>query len=123
MSADKNMTAESADGLVIDRRSTLALFGALGSAGLFSSAGSADTGAVDASADLDVSVDDDRPAGTEALLQLIADEYGDVLSEEQISQLESDVASNRESASTLRAFDLANGDDMATTFRAYRGSY
>ncbi|QSG10511.1 hypothetical protein HSBGL_0065 [Halapricum desulfuricans] len=117
------MTAESADGLVIDRRSTLALFGALGSAGLFSSAGSADTGAVDASADLDVSVDDDRPAGTEALLQLIADEYGDVLSEEQISQLESDVASNRESASTLRAFDLANGDDMATTFRAYRGSY
>ncbi|WP_229123026.1 hypothetical protein [Halapricum desulfuricans] len=61
--------------------------------------------------------------GTEALLQLIEDEYGDLLSSEDIEQLEEAVAGNREAANTLRDFDLANGADMATTFRAYRGSY
>ena len=71
----------------------------------------------------DVSVDADRPVGTEALLQLIEDEYGDLLSSEDLEQLEEEVADNREAANTLRDFDLANGDDMATTFRAYRGSY
>lgn len=120
---DENMRVESSDGYTIDRRSTLALLGALGSAGIFSSAGSADSAASDTHEDIDVSVDDDRPVGTEALLQLIADEYGDVLTEEQINELEADVANNRESASALRAFDLVNGDDMATTFKAYRGSY
>lgn len=111
---------------MINRRSTLALSAILGSAGFLSSAQAAkeledsDSNEED---DIDVSVDADRPAGTEALLQLIADEYGDVLTDEQLSRLEDDVASNRESAQTLRAFELANGDDMATTFKAYRGSY
>lgn len=102
----------------IDRRSTLGLLAALGSAGLFASASTADEHDPD-----DVSVDSDRPVGTEALLQLIEDEYGHLLAEDQIAQLEEEVASNRESAQTLRAFELANGDDMATTFKAYRGSY
>jgi Mrp family chromosome partitioning ATPase len=102
----------------INRRSALGLLAALGSAGLFATPSAADEHEPD-----DVSVDDDRPVGTEALLQLIEDEYGDLLTDEDIAQLEEEVASNRESARTLRDFDLANGDDMAMTFRAYRGSY
>jgi hypothetical protein len=94
------------------------MFAALGSAGLFGMPSAADEHDPE-----DVSVESDRPVGTEALLQLIEDEYGDMLSEEDIAQLEEDVASNRELALTVRDFDLANGDDMALTFRAYRGSY
>ena len=104
--------------LSIDRRSTLGLIAALGSAGMF-----ATPSAADEHDPADVSVDADRPVGTEALLQLIEDEYGDLLSSEDLEQLEEEVADNREAANTLRDFDLANGDDMATTFRAYRGSY
>lgn len=135
MSGDDNRRGEksdqasesSAEEFRISRRSTLALSTALAGVGLFSSAKAAeDLEENDGDTeddDLDVSVDSDRPAGTEALLQLIADEYGDVLTAEQLSELEDDVASNREAAQTLRAFELANGDDMAMTFRAYRGSY
>lgn len=102
----------------INRRTVLGLFAALGSAGIFTNVGTADEHDPD-----DVSVDSDRPVGTEALLQLIEDEYGDLLTSDQIAQLEEEVATNRESAQTLRAFELANGDDMAMTFKVYRGSY
>lgn len=105
---------------MIDRRSTLGLLAALGGAGLLAGHGAAEEG--EASED-DLSVDDDRPVGTEALLRLIVAEYGELLTDEQIAELEENVASNREEAAELRAFDLANGDDMAVTFRAYRGSY
>lgn len=105
-------------GTMINRRSALGLFAALGSAGLFTGASAAEEHEDD-----DVSVSSDRPVGTEALLQLIVDEYGELLTDEQIGQLEEEVASHRESAQELRAFELANGDDMATTFRAYRGTY
>jgi len=102
----------------LSRRSTLGMFAALGGAGLFGTPAAADEHDPE-----DVSVDDDRPVGTEALLQLIEDEYGDMLTEEDIEQLEGEVASNREVSMSMRDFDLANGDDMAMTFRAYRGSY
>jgi hypothetical protein len=106
----------------INRRSTLGLLAALSSAGLFASSGAAQAGQ-EGDVDDAVSVSADQPVGTETLLQLIVAEYGELLTNEQISQLEDDVASNREAAQELRAFDLANGDDMAVTFRAYRGSY
>ena len=102
----------------LSRRSTIGLFAALGSAGLFGTPAAADEHDPE-----DVSVEDDRPVGTEALLQLIEDEYGDMLTDEDIEQLEAEVASNRQVAMSVRDFDLANGDDMAMTFRAYRGSY
>lgn len=104
--------------LSINRRNTLGLLAALGGAGMFATPSAADEHESE-----DVSVGADRPVGTEALLQLIEDEYGDMLSSEDIDQLEEEVSENREAANTLRDFDLANGDDMATTFRAYRGSY
>ena len=104
--------------LSLNRRSSFKLLASLGAAGLFASPATADEHEAN-----DVSVDSDRPVGTEALLQLIEDEYGDMLTDEDIAQLEGSVASNREQASTLRDFDLANGDDMAVAFRAYRGVY
>ena len=117
-STDKEKNTDSSLALSLNRRSTLGLFAALSAAGL-----SATPSAADEHDSEDVSVDDDRPVGTEALLQLIEDEYGDMLTDEDIAQLEEEVASIREASLTLRDFDLANGDDMALTFRAYRGSY
>ena len=104
--------------LSLNRRSALGIFAALGVAGLSATPSAADENEFE-----DVSVDDDRPVGTEALLQLIVDEYGDMLTDEDIAQLEDSVASHRTTSMTLRDFDLANGDDMAMVFKAYRGSY
>lgn len=115
---EKTKTEDNTSALSLNRRSALGLFTALGAAGLFGTPSAADEHSPG-----DVSVDDGRPVGTEALLQLIEDEYGDMLTEEDIAQLEEEVASNREVSLSLRDFDLANGDDMALTFRAYRGSY
>ncbi|MUV89015.1 hypothetical protein GJ629_03165 [Halapricum sp. CBA1109] len=115
---DEQETGEETSSVPLSRRSAIGMFAALGGAGLFGTPGAADEHDPE-----DVSVEDDRPVGTEALLQLIEDEYGDMLTEEDIEQLEAEVASNREVAMSVRDFDLANGDDMAMTFRAYRGSY
>lgn len=107
-----------------NRRSTMKLLAVLGGLGAFSSRAVADEDGGDGDEDEenDTSNEPEQPVGTEELLQFLAAVYGDQLTNDQLVELEDDVAANRGHAEALDAVDLDNGDDMATTFAAYRGS-
>lgn len=114
-----------------NRRSTMKLLAVLGGLGAFSSRavadedggdGDEDGGDGDEDEENDTSNEPEQPVGTEELLQFLAAVYGDQLTNDQLVELEDDVAANRGHAEALDAVDLDNGDDMATTFAAYRGS-
>lgn len=108
---------------LISRRSALQLLTALAGAGAFSGAAVADDGNEEEAETEDGDDDSARPVGTDALLNYLAAKYGEILSEEDIDTLADDVAENVQTAQTLDAVDLANGDDMALVFQAYRGSH
>lgn len=113
-------------GHMIGRRSVLQVLTALGGVGAFSSTGVAQEQDEDDQEGQDgdqEEAESELPVGTEALLQYLAAKYGDQLTDEQIAELEDDVAGNIETAQTLDTVDLQNGDDMALTFVPYRGSY
>lgn len=115
----------------VSRRSAMQLLGALAGAGAFSGAAVAEDEEGEGQAkqggdERDEAEDEESPAppvGTEQLLNYLAARYGDVLSEEDVEALREDVAGNLRNAQAMDEVDLANGDDMALTFRAYRGSY
>ena len=65
----------------------------------------------------------DRPVGTRELLDYLGARYGDQLADADLDELADDVAGNVRRAQALDGVELENGDDMALTFRAYRGSY
>lgn len=122
---DNRRQEYSRSGHLVGRRSLLQLLTALGGVGALSSTVVAQdeqqseqkTGANDQ--------DDDsvHPVGTEELLQYLAARYGDLLTQEEISELEDEVAGNIENAQRLDTVDLENGDDMALVFEAYRGEW
>lgn len=121
-SADGDGRSPDRTGHAIGRRSVLQVLTALGGIGAFSGAASAsvdDAGGVDPM-QMD---EDDGPVGTEELLAYLAAKYGDVLTDEQIAELEGDVAGNVETAGAIDAVDLRNGEDMALSFEPFRGSW
>lgn len=113
-------------GHVIGRRSVLQVLTALGGVGAFSCTSIAQEQDEDNQEGQGGDQEDEEselPVGTEELLQYLAAKYGNQLTDEQIAELEDNVAGNVETAQTLDTVDLQNGDDMALTFVPYRGSY
>lgn len=117
---------DGSDDRSISRRSTIQLLAVLGSLGAFSSTAVADGDDQDGERDGDEPNEEaesaDPPAGTEELLEYLAARYGDQLTDERLGDLEESVAGNLRNAETLDDVDLDNGDDLAVTFTAYRGS-
>jgi hypothetical protein len=118
---------------MIGRRSVLQLLTAIGAVGATASAGGAaptdaaaveDRDALPVTGPSDVAdQDQDQPVGTEALLSYLEAKYGDMLTEEDLSTLEEEVAGNIATAQALDDTALANGDDMALRFEPYRGEW
>ena len=131
MDRDHELSAEGADNgtkseHMIGRRSVLQVLTALGGVGAFSSTGVAqeqDGDDQEGQGGDQEGGEPDQPVGTEELLQYLAARYGDQLSDDQIAELEDNVAGNIRTAQTLDTVELQNGDDMALTFVPYRGSY
>lgn len=100
------------------------LLTAVAGAGAFSGAAAADE---DEETESDSEEGDeerpDRPVGTRELLDYLGARYGDQLADADLDELADDVAGNVRRAQALDGVELENGDDMALTFRAYRGSY
>lgn len=65
--------------------------------------------------------EDDTPPGTDALVEFIEANYGDRFDDDRRDELRERVGSLREAGEELSDVDLANDDEPATTFRAYRG--
>jgi len=116
---------------MIGRRSVLQLLTAIGAVGATASAGGAaptdstgveDRDALPVTGPSDVA-DQDQPVGTEALLSYLEATYGEMLTEEDLSTLEEEVAGNIATAQALGETALANGDDMALRFEPYRGEW
>jgi hypothetical protein len=57
---------------------------------------------------------------TSILLELVKKRYGDRLSEEQIAEVEKQLAKNLETAESLRSVELENGDEPYNVFKPYR---
>lgn len=109
------------------------LLTALGAAGATAGAGAAaesdpapverrDAPSITSPADV-ADQDQDQPVGTEALLSYLEAKYGDMLTEDDLSTLEEEVAGNIATAQALDETALANGDDMALRFEPYRGEW
>lgn len=109
---------------LLSRRSAMQLLTAVAGAGAFSGAAAADE---DEETESDSEEGDeerpDRPVGTRELLDYLGARYGDQLADADLDELADDVAGNVRRAQALDGVELENGDDMALTFRAYRGSY
>ncbi|SFR66677.1 hypothetical protein SAMN04487947_3337 [Halogeometricum rufum] len=102
------------------------LLTAVAGAGAFSGAAVADEDEETDSEEGDEDGDEerpDRPVGTRELLDYLGARYGDQLADADLDELADDVAGNVRRAQALDGVELENGDDMALTFRAYRGSY
>lgn len=128
MTEKREKAEAAANDHLLSRRSAMQLLGALGGVGAFSRGAVADEQSDDGSQESgndgrDEESNSARPVGTEELLRYLAARYGDLLSEEDIEALEEDVADNLGNAEALDAVELDNGDDLAVTFEAYRGSY
>jgi hypothetical protein len=112
---------------LFSRRSAMQLLTAVAGAGAFSGAAVADEDeeAASESDEGDEGADErpDRPVGTRELLDYLGARYGDQLTGADLDELADDVAGNVRRAQALDEVELENGDDMALTFRAYRGSY
>lgn len=111
---------------LLSRRSAMQLLTAVAGAGAFSGAAVADEDEETDSEEGDEDGDEerpDRPVGTRELLDYLGARYGDQLADADLDELADDVAGNVRRAQALDGVELENGDDMALTFRAYRGSY
>lgn len=64
---------------------------------------------------------DAPPPGTEALVDYVRARWGERLSEKQLGQIRETVADNLRAAGSIREVPLANADEPAPAFRAYRG--
>jgi hypothetical protein len=99
------------------------LLTAVAGAGAFSGAAVADEDEETDSEEGDEDGDEERPVGTRELLDYLGARYGDQLADADLDELADDVAGNVRRSQALDGVELENGDDMALTFRAYRGSY
>ena len=65
--------------------------------------------------------DDDTPDGTSELIALLDATYGEQFDDDRHERLRERVAELREMGDELREADLANDDEPAFAFAAYRG--